>query len=398
MYMRKTIAAVEIGTNKVSVLLGEIDRSYGLDIIGCIQAPSRGVQKGEIVDFRAACEAVHEALNEMEKKTKVKIESVYLSLTGKHLKGFFSKGSVTVSARDGLVNQLDINRAIEEAKRKELPSECVYIHHLQRGIFLDGRKVDDPYTMQGEQLEVSYWNLYGNENKISDSLRIINGFGFDVGDMIVASIASGYAVTSESERRNGVLVIDIGAGTTDYVVYKDDRILKTGMLSVGGNHLTNDLSMGLYISNEDAEKLKQSYGERGVDDKDKSEKVWLLGDFSIGDRAIPSKTIDQILRARTAEIFSFIKEDLNEVLAQENLSAGVILTGGGSRLSCISEEASRLLNMRGRSIRGSSVVDTPEYSTVLGLIRYGMRRLVKKEGERRRSSILYKMAKIFHLN
>jgi cell division protein FtsA len=395
------IGAVEIGTAKVIVLVGEINRDLGLSIIGMGQCSSMGVRKGEIVDFHSVCNATHAAITAAEKNAKTKIEKVFLAQTGGHIQGFSNRSSVTVSSPDGLVSKSDILRVIENATRKELSADRLYIKHIQNGFYLDNRRVENPLSMRGEQLEVRYWNIHGDEQKISDLIHVVNGFSLPVEEIIVSSIASGCMVTNETERRNGVLVLDIGCGTTDYVLYRDGYIYKTGVIQIGGDHLTNDLSVGLRVNNKQAEKLKIKEGKAIVDVKDKDEFVWLFGDFTIGDRKIPRKAVYQIIQARVEEIFTIVKEGLREFLLPDILATGVVLTGGTSLLPFIADEASRVLDLPVRISTNNAHVkqnmNTPEYSTVLGLLHYGIKEQFSKEKQKSNTSFLSKVAGFFKL-
>ena len=397
----KVIGAVEIGTSKVVVLAGELVGDRSLNIIGLGESTSMGVKKGEIVDFRAASDCTHAAIRAAEKNSGATVEGVYLSQTGGHLSGFYSVGAVSVSSPESLVSSGDMGRAVEEAKRKELASDRVYIHHMHNGYLLDGREVENPYLMQGERLEVGYWHVHGQEKKVSDHIHVINGFGLEVEDMIISSIASGSMVASETEKRNGVLVIDIGCGTTDYVLYRSGSILRTGVVGVGGNHLTNDLSLGLRVGPKHAEKLKEEFGKASVDNKDKSEKVWLFGDLTIGDKAIPRLAIYKIIEARVRELFSILKKDLGATLNQQDVPGGVILTGGGARLGNIEEVARETLGLDTRLGENPGWVREdlrePEYSCVLGLLYYGLTAQNTDVVADPRKGIIQKVARMFSL-
>jgi len=398
----RIIGAVEIGGSKVVVMVGEIiDEGRSLNIIGMGQSTAMGVRKGEIIDFRAASDCTHAAIITAEKNAGATIEGVFLAQTGRHLQGFASKSSVMVSSPDSLVRQSDIQSVIENAKRKELPPRRVYIHHVQCGFQLDGRPVKDPHQMQGDELDVTYWHIEGDERKVSDHIHVINGFGLKVEDMIISSIASGCMVASEEEKQNGVLVLDIGCSTTDYLLYRNGHIVRTGVVSVGGDHLTNDLSLGLRVNKQQSEKLKLEFGKAIIDSEDKDEKVWLFGDLTIGDRAIPRLAIYQILKARIDELFGIVKKELVEFINPEELAAGVVLTGGVSRLPKISEVASHRLGVSTRIGDNPSWVRNdlrkPEYSTVLGLLYYGLTAQNIEEQNIKKSGIFSKVANMFNL-
>ena len=218
MSQSRVVGAVEIGTSKVAVLLGEILEDGGLNIIGHTACSSRGVKKGTINDLSAASDCVHAAIHAVEKAAQTRVDEVYLAQTGAHVRGMFNLGATNVSASDGVIRSVDINSAKEDAKRKKLPASRTYIHHIQNPFVVDGRQVEQPLSQQGNRLEVGYWSVHGDSQTVSDSLRVIQGIDLDVSDMIISSIASGAVLLEESEKENGALVIDIGGGTTDYAV------------------------------------------------------------------------------------------------------------------------------------------------------------------------------------
>ncbi len=402
MAYNKVIGAVEIGTSKVVVLAGEIIGGRTLNIIGMGQSTARGIKKGVIVDFRAASDCTYAAILSAEKSAGATIEGVYLSQSGSHLEGFFDKGEVSVSSHDGLVRRSDIQHVVENAKRKEVPEGRVYIHHIRSGFYLDGRPVEDPYQMKGDRLEVGYWHVHGHEMKVADNIHVINGFGLKVEDMIVSGIASGSMVVEESEKSNGVLLLDIGCGTTDYVLYRNGVIQRTGVLCVGGDHLTNDLSLGLRVNAKHAENLKQEFGSATLNHDDQDEKVWLIGDLTIGDRAIPRKAIYQILNARLEELFSILKKELGSCASRQEIPAGIVLTGGTSRIPDIADLATKVIGLPARIGENPAWVRDdlrePEYSCVLGLLYYGLTAERSAEEEKPKSGLIGKMTRIFNFS
>ena len=245
-----------------------------------------------------------------------------------------------------------------------------------------------------------YWHIHGQERKVRDSLHVINGFGgIQVEKVLVSGLASASLVAKEEEKTNGVLVLDIGAGTTDYAVYYDNNVVTSGVLAVGGDHLTNDLSLGLRINTQQAEEIKCKWGKAIVDSKDADEKIWLFGDQRIGDRQIARKSIYQILQVRVEELFSIIKKEMATSLPEITLAGGVVLTGGTAHLPHIGDEAARIFNTRARVAQVDSTLkkglNQPEYSTVLGLIYYGMREQQTKYETPDKTSLLSRMAKAF---
>jgi len=396
----RIVAAVEIGTGKIAVLVGEISRGRALNIIGVGVAPSRGVMKGEVVDYRTACEAAHQALEMAEKRAGVRIEEVWLAQSGGHLDAFYNEASVNVKSADNTVTALDIASVCDLAKEKELPAGRSRIHEIRRPFRLDGRAVPDPEHLSGRRLEVGYWIVHGPESKISDNIHVVGGYHLEVRELVLASLATGSLLTSAEERAQGVLVIDIGKGVTDYVLYRDGHVLATGTLPVAGDHLTNDLSIGLRVTHAQAEMLKLRHGRATTLTRDKADKVWLNGDASFGDRQLPKMAIETIAAARTLELLEVVRARLGTAFVAENCGAGVILAGGGAKLPGLEEAASRVFGLPAR--RGEppgwvkEELRDPMFSTVLGVFQFGLRTAHEHAvPPRRKTGLLSNLTKLF---
>ena len=402
MSQSRVIAAIEIGTSKIVVLLGEIIGDSGLNIIGHSVGSSKGVKKGVITDLDKASDCVHAAILRAEENTQTRIDEVYLAQTGQHLIGNFNLGSSNISASDGLVRRADIDAATEDAKRRSLPDDRIYIHHIQNPFSLDGNPVENPLSKEGRQLQIGYWSVHGDSEAVSDSLRVIRGIDLDVSDIIISSIASGTVLLEESEKENGALVIDIGGGTTDYMLYRKGYIVKTGVVPVGGDHITNDLSIGLRISRKNAESFKLKDGRAYYQSEDREKKVWLIGDFTIGDRQYPLAAITKIIEARVFEIFDIIKEQLvdSDLFEPSDIASGVILTGGSSRLTGIEEAAHRRFGLEARASEGSQYVSeelrAPEYSTAIGLLHYALTGQENNQEQVKSSGLMRRIVGLFN--
>ena len=374
MAQSRVVGAVEIGTSKVTVLLGEIVGDAGLNIIGHTSCSSKGVQKGVITDLKAASDCVHAAIMTAEENAKTLIDEVYLALTGSHLRGNFNVGTTTVGSSDSVVRSSDVEQAIADAKRRKLTDDRTYIHHIRNPFSIDGQQVENPLSKQGDRLRVGYWSVHADRQIVSDCLRVVRGIDLDVSDMIIASIASGTLLLEDSEKDNGALVVDIGGGTTDFVLYRKGYIVLTGVVPVGGDHITNDLSIGLRVGRKTAEESKIKNGRAYYKVEDRDEKVWLYGDMTIGDREYPLAAITKIIEARVSEIFDIIKDQLvdADLYVPADIASGVVMTGGTSRLAGIDEVARRSLGLEARQSEGprdvSADLRVPEYSSVLGLL------------------------------
>ncbi|MDD3179262.1 MAG: cell division protein FtsA [Opitutaceae bacterium] len=397
----RIIGAVEIGTSKVAVLVGEIARGHSLNIIGLGVASSRGVTKGEIIDYKAACECTGQALEMAEKRAGARIEEVWLAQTGGHLDGFYNEASVNVKSADNTVTAMDIAHVCELAKEKELPEGRTRIHELRRPFRLDGRTVPNPEHHCGRRLEVGYWIVHGQQSKVSDNIHAITGHHIEVSELVLASLANGTLLTTAEDRAHGVLVIGIGKGITNYVLYRDGHVLITGTVPVGGEHVTNDLSIGLRVPQAPADVLKLRYGRALVQTRSRDDKVWLDGALTIGDRQFPRLAIEQITAARTGELLEVVKKKLGPAFVPEQVGGGVVLTGGTAKLPAIEEAATRVFGLPAR--RGEAPpwvkeeLRDPMFSTVLGVFQFGLRALQESPGggTRRHPSFLSNLKKIF---
>jgi cell division protein FtsA len=370
----KIVAALEMGTSKVAVVVARIQPKKILEILGEACAPSQGVTKGEIVDFTALSHVVHAVLSEAEKKARTTIDHVYLTQTGGHVVGFFNEATVNVASSSGVVSGDDLNRAEAEARAKQLAGDQIYLHHIHNGYDLDGRFVARPLGIEGRRLSVGYWSMYADARHVRDAIHVVNGYGLEVEDVIVAGLASGLAVTTEREREAGVLVIDLGAGTTDFVLYSRGFARRAGTLSVGSDHVTNDVSLGLRIPTSKARMLKHDFAKAYLNQADTREKVWLVGDQSIGDRSVTRQALIQIVEARVRETMTILKKILEKEAPLPELPAGIVLTGGGSLLPGIdqvcAEVFERTVSLALIPSELKEELKNPGFSTVLGLLQY----------------------------
>ena len=397
------IGAVEIGTAKISVLVGEYT-GRELAIIGRGECSSRGVIKGTVVDYKAASECTHSALEQAERDAGERIDVVFLAQTGGHLDGFYNEASVNVKAADNMIEGDDIRTVCELARSKELPEGRMVVHHIRRPFRVDGRIVPtSPEHLVGQKLEVGYWTVHGQEQRLADNIHVIRGFNLEVRELVLSSLASGHMVTTPEERQHGVLAIDLGAGTTDFALYRDGVPHTTGVVPVGGAHLTNDLSIGLRLTEGQAEKLKLRFGRALVNLRDKGDKVWLDGNFAIGDRQFSRQAIEQITAARTWELLEVVRKKLGTAFAPDTCAAGVVLTGGGAKLGGIAEAAAKVFGVPAHLGETPAWVAEnlrdPGYNTSLGLLYYG----VSTQNERlptvrRGSGFLAGMRKLFATN
>ncbi len=369
----KTIAALEIGTGKMQVFIGEIVDGKTLNFIGSGQSMSEGVKKSDICDVRKAAERAKEAIVMAERSTGAKIDSVCLGISGSHIRGFRNIGSANVSGADGIVRAEDIERARKDAESKTLPRGRSYIHKILCGYYLDDKFCTDPLGQKASHIDAEYWMLHGDDDRIADAIHAVQWFGLDVEYLAFSGIASAISATDLWQKEKGVLCIDIGCGSSNYALIKNARILQAGTVPVGGDHLTNDLSFGLRLSPKNSERIKTRFAKAIMSADEKSKKFWTLGDKQIGDRKIPFEAIGDIIRPRLEELFSILRAEVQDYLG-ENAVEEVVLTGGTSNLNGICAFASGIFELPCSQGKFDSAVRPSlrcqEFSTALGLLEY----------------------------
>lgn len=399
--MSKIIGAVEIGTSQAKALVGEVGEDGSLNVVGMASRPNEGMRKGEIVDFRKAAAAVHAALEEAEKMSGTTVDSVYLAQTGAHLDGQMLRGSAFVASSDNRVAVDDLQRAESEAKRRQPETGRSYVHHIRTPIVLDEKVVEDPVGLIGKKIDVGYWSIDGDDQAIRSALHVISNYSLEVDDLILSSIASATMVAGPDLRRAGSLVIDLGAGVTDLVLYHQGYVAYTGVIPVGGDHVTGDLSMGLRILEPYAEKLKIEHGKASPDPSDDEEDVWIIGNKTIGDRSVSRKAISDVIHVRVVELFEIIRKELGSLLDANELKGGILLTGGGSQMPGIEQVAGKVLGLPVRKAGFPPGIEPelaqPENATVLGLLHYGLQdhSLPGQKKDQEQTGFLEKLAHTF---
>src|SRR5216117_1866855 len=251
---------LEIGTSKICVVVGESRPDGTVKILGVGQTPSRGVRKGEIVDFETAMKCVHEAVVDAEQKSDVMIRSVYVSVAGAHIQSFNNRGCVLLQD-EREIDEQDIDEVKVNAREVSIPAQNAFLHTIIQHYHVDGQDgVLNPIGMSGQKLEADFHIIHGIRTRIQNSIRCVKELPLDVEDVVFGGLASAQVVLTQHQKDLGALVIDMGGGTTNYVLYSEGAVRQSGCLAVGGDHITNDISMGLRIPMARAEKLKIEEG------------------------------------------------------------------------------------------------------------------------------------------
>ncbi len=372
------IVGLEIGTSKICVVVGESKPDGSIKILGVGLAPSRGVRKGEIVDFETAQKCVHEALVDAEEKSDVMIQSVFVGITGSHIGSFNNRGVVQVPEDQEEIMDFDCENVRGAAREVSIPSQNAFIHSILQHYYVDGQDgVLSPVGMIGSKLEADFHIIHGIGNRIKNTIRCVREIPLEVEDVVFNPLAAAQVVLNQNHKNLGALVVDIGGGTADFLVYVDGAVKQSGVLAIGGDHITNDISMGLRIPMARAEKLKVEEGSVILGNSLPGETISLKDDHGFAGKEIERETLNTIIHLRVRELFELLKRTL---LQHENyldyLGAGVFLTGGTSQLKGIDHLVGELFELpvhitHAQTMSGlTSAFENPQFSTAIGLIKY----------------------------
>ncbi len=381
--MEGTIVGIDVGTTKICTLIGQPDPEGGIRIIGLGIVPSAGMHKGIVVNVEEATAAIAASVEEAEKLAGVPVERAYVGVTGEHITSMNSRGTVPVGYGDRPITPNDVMRAIEAAQVIAIPHNRRMVHVIPRTYIVDGQDgVRDPVGMQAYRLEVEVHVVTAAVASLHNLVRCVERAGVEVIDLVLEPLASAEAVLRSAERQMGVVLVDIGGGTTDVAIFRDGTVVHTAALPVAGHQLTNDLAVVLRTPLESAEAIKIRYGhaipERltGAD----LEPVDVAGFGDEGPRMIPREYIAQVLEARVLEILRLIDAEIKRSGFDGLLPAGVVLCGGSLQLPGFKELARHILQSPVRigtpeKLSGlSDAVMGPAYATSVGLLWWGVRR------------------------
>jgi cell division protein FtsA len=369
------IVGLDIGTTKIAAIVGEVT-SEGIDIIGIGTAPSRGIRKGVVVNIDATVQSIERAIDEAEAMAGCEITNVFAGIAGGHIRGMNSHG--TVAVKDKEVRDGDLLRVIESAKAVAIPMDREIIHVLPQEYIVDEQDgVREPLGMAGVRLEAKVHIVTALVTSAQNIVKCCNRCGLQVADIVLEPLASAEAVLHDDEKELGVAIVDIGGGTTDIAVFNEGAIVYTSVLPLGGNHLTNDIAVGLRTPIDAAERIKQKFGcaVRALTSEDEMFEVPSVGGRP--PRLLPRPMLVDIIAPRMEEIFEHVRKELAKSGLEEILASGAVLTGGTTILEGVTELAEEILGVparRGfpRGVGGLvDVVKSPTYATGVGLVLYG---------------------------
>jgi cell division protein FtsA len=375
------IVGLDIGTTKICAVVGEV-KDGNVDIVGIGTHPSVGMRKGVVVNIENTVKSISKAISEAEMMAGCDISVVYVGIAGSHIKGFNSHGLIAINQRE--IRAEDIERVVEAARAVPIPPDLEVIHVIPQEFTVDDHSgIQDPQGMTGVRLEADVHIVTGSASAVHNIVKCCNLAGLEVASVVIEPLASAGAVLSHEEMDLGVALIDIGGGTSDLAIFSEGAIRHTFVLGVGGNNLTNDLSIGLRTPMQEAQRLKEEYGcaLSSMIDKDQAIDVPSVGGRT--PRRMSRKIMGEILEPRVEEMLTLINQEMNEIayndLTFKDLAtAGVVLTGGTALLENIHEIAEQIFDLPVRigipqGIGGvSDIVKTPQCATGVGLVIYGI--------------------------
>ncbi len=371
------IVGLDIGTSKIVALVAEATPEGSLNIIGMGQSPSRGLKKGVVVNIEATVSAIQRALEEAELMANCKITHVYTGIAGSHIKAQNSSGMLPI--RDREVSQADVDRVIEIARALNIPADQQVLHVLPQEFIIDGQDgVREPLGMSGVRLEVKVHIVTGAVSAAQNIVKCVRRCGLEVKDLVLQPLASSYAVLNDDEKDLGVCIVDIGGGTTDIAVFTRGAIQHVAVIPIAGDQITNDIAMTLRTPTREAEDLKIQHGIALRQLADPKEMIEVPGIGERGPRMLSKQLLSEVIEPRVEELFSLVQAELRRSGFEEQISSGLVLTGGSSLMRGMVELAEEVFHMPVRIgvpeyIGGfSERVRNPRFATGVGLLLAGL--------------------------
>jgi cell division protein FtsA len=373
----QTIVGIDVGTTKICTLVGEINGQGDVQIVGVGVAPSRGMRKGVVVDVQQATTAVLESVSKAERTSGYKITRAHVSLAGEHVSSTNSMGVVAVGGDQGISAE-DVDRALDSARAVSIPHGREIIHIIPRGFTVDGQDgVRNPIGMHAFRLEVEAHIVTASLTSLLNLSKCVESAGVQVDELVLNSISSAESVLTETEKEMGVIVADIGGGTTDLAIYIEGMIWHTKVLPVGGNHVTNDVAIGLRLPFNVAEQVKIERGHARAKDVDHTATFDLQPFDGSSIVRIGRHDLARVIEARMAEIFGLVLQEAKRSGYDGLLSAGLVMCGGAAQLPGLTTLAQDVLDIPVRvgqpqNLRGLvDALHSPAYATSVGLLRWG---------------------------
>ena len=371
------IIAVDLGTTKVCAVVGKLKKNNIVEIKGYGITKSRGMKKGLVTDINETTKSVLDSVELAEKSSNIFIDNAYIGVTGKHVSFENNYNEITISSPNKIVRKIDVERLIALTNRVNLASHFEVIHTIIKQFVADGEKgIEDPIGLSTERLGVELLIIFGNTSLIKNIINSVKAANIEIEDIVIEALASSEAVLTAEEKESGVICLDIGGGTTDVAIYKNKKMIFTYCLPVGGDLITNDISIGLNITQNKAEEIKKRFANVDYNFPE------ILNRASISDMNInTNKTtlniqLYNIVNSRVKEMLQLIKNKIDEYDLIKTIPCGLVITGGSSQIKGLLQMAGMVFDMPARigisiDVEGpSEVINNPIFSTSVGLLKY----------------------------
>ncbi|MEA3239647.1 MAG: cell division protein FtsA [Candidatus Bipolaricaulota bacterium] len=400
MRTERVVVGLDVGTTKVVALVGNVADGM-IEIIGMGKAESHGLEKGVVVDIGRTISSIRKAIEEAENMADVKVSSVYVGIAGKHINSINNSGTVSINRPDRIITDDDIHRVVETAQAIQLPQASEMIHVIPRQYIVDGQDgITDPVGMTGTRLEVDVHIVTGAITAVHNLVRCVKTLEVGIEQIVLEPIASSLAVLSSAEKELGVILLDIGGGTTDISVFRGGDIWFSKVIPIAGEHITNDITVGLQTPIEEAELIKKQAGTALVDSVGEDEKIEVATIGGDEKKTVSKKKLAKIIEPRVEELLDLAMQEVEDAGYRDLVPAGLVLTGGTSLLDGIAEFAHQRYGIpvrRGKIPQGihglRDIVESPIYATSIGLLRYAVetKDFSKKRYERKKASLMNKL-------
>lgn len=377
----RIVVGLDIGTTKVCAIVASINELQQINILGVGRAPSDGLNRGVVVNIDRTVNAIRTAIEQAQLASGIEVRSVNVGIAGDHIRSLRSKGVITINNRDNEITSKDVERLLEDCQRIMLPNDQQIIHVIPQEFIVDGQDgINDPVGMSGMRMEAEVHIITGLVSAAKNIYRCVEKAGYEVADVILEPLASSYAVLDDEEKEAGVVLVDIGGGTTDVAVFQDNTIRHTAVVAIAGQKVTDDIRIGLSVLEDQAVKLKHEHGVAFADLIEEDDVITVPGIAGRPPKEIKKSILAQIIQARVEEILEIVAIEIKRSGYSSSLSAGVVFTGGGSLIKGICPLANEVLGMDAkvgvpRGLSGGLVneVNNPIYATAVGLVLHALR-------------------------
>ncbi|TVQ01737.1 MAG: cell division protein FtsA [Balneolaceae bacterium] len=377
----RIVVGLDIGTTKVCAVVASINEQNRIHILGVGKAPSEGLNRGVVVNIDKTVHAIRTAIQQAELASGIQVNSVNVGIAGDHIRSIRSKGVITINNKEKEITVQDVERILKDCQQIMLPPDQQILHIIPQEFVVDGQDgISDPVGMSGMRMEAEVHIITGLVSAAKNLYRCVERAGYQVADIILEPLASSYAVLDDEEKEAGVVLVDIGGGTTDLAVFRENTIRHIAVIAIAGKKVTDDIKIGLSVLDEQAQKLKHNHGECFVDLIENDEVITIPGIAGRPPKEITKSILAKIIQARMEEILEIIAIEVKRSGYADSLSAGIVITGGGSLIKNICPLANEVLGMdakigRPLGLAGGLIeeVNSPIYATSVGLVLHALK-------------------------